>query len=187
MDSYLAGRAFAVRAVLTAAIAVAPATAAGCGGTDARTTTKVVTVRKDAVLTPVGQGRFGYARGLFNELCAGCHTLADAGAHGHRFNLDVPNIEGAEVWNAVQNGEPGMPSWSGRLSSREISALAIYVMSVAQRRGSGEDRWGDQIRRRMQGERARWAHIAASIERELDREGRKAEQPSGRVVPPAKG
>lgn len=184
MDWVAAGGTVAARRLLVVgALVVAVAMTAGCGGGDKQPTKTAVT-SKDAGLTPVGHGRYGYARGLFNELCAGCHTLADAGAHGQRFDLDrVPDLEAGQVWNAIQNGEPGMPPWKERLSSRELSALAVYVMSVARRVG-GDERWGVQIRRRTGGEQARWLRISALIERELDAEGRQAEHSSGRVVPP---
>lgn len=187
MGLFVHGRTQVVRAAFAVLLVAALATA-GCGGGDdggdAKRTPRAVTASKDG-LSPVGKGRYAYARGLFNELCAGCHTLADAGATGQRFDLDVPKIEAAQVWNAIQNGEPGMPSWRERISSREISALATYVMSVAKGKDAGDDRWGTQIRRRIAGETARWTGISASIERQLDREGRKGEHASGRVVPPA--
>lgn len=182
------GRTRVVRTAF-AVILVAVLATAGCGGGDdggdAKRAPRAATASKDAGLTPVGEGRYAYARGLFNELCAGCHTLADAGATGQRFDLDVPKIEAAQVWNAIQNGEPGMPSWKERISSREISALAAYVMSVAKGREAGDERWGKQIRRRIAGETARWNNISKMIEQELDREGRLGEASSGRVVPPA--
>jgi len=161
----------------------------GCDGwvrgrLDGGRATAPVTTSREAKLTPVGEDRFAYARGLFNELCAGCHTLADAGAHGNRFDLDrAPDLEGAQVWNAILNGEPGMPAWNERLSPRELSALAVYVMNVA-RRERGDDRWGKQIKRRMDGEGPGWQRLATLVEQQLDREGRKSEQPSGKVVPP---
>ncbi len=184
MDGFAAGRTAWPRMLAAVLLAMALAATAGCGGDDKEPASTSVTASKEANLTPVGKGRYGYARGLFNELCAGCHTLADAGAHGNRFDLDrVPNLEAGLVWNAILNGEPGMPAWKGRLSDREVSALAVYVMNVARRVG-GDDRWTKQIQRRMAGATARWDRIANLIQRELDREGRKGERPSGKVVPP---
>ncbi|MGC2777404.1 MAG: cytochrome c [Bradyrhizobium sp.] len=96
--------------------------------------------------------RFTYARNLFNEICAGCHSLADAGAHGKRFNLDNdPLLSRALVYQAIKFGEFGMPRWSDVLSEREIAALAGYVDAVAARR-NGETGWGAETKRRQEGE-----------------------------------
>lgn len=190
MDGFAGRWAGASRRALTVGALVALLAVSACGGGDdgsgdATATARAGKASDSASLTPVGTGKSDYGRSLFNELCAGCHTLADAGAHGNRFNLDnVPGLEGAQVWNAIQNGEPGMPPWGDRLSKREISALATYVMTVAKRK-DGNDGWGKQITRRTMGEAARWLRISQLIERELDAEGRKAEVPSGRVVAPA--
>lgn len=64
--------------------------------------------------------------------CGGCHTLAEAGSSG---NVG-PNLDGAKpsralVIERVTNGEGVMPSFSGRLSAKEIADVGAYVSAVA--------------------------------------------------------
>jgi len=127
------------------AMAVALAGTAGCGtGGDGG--------GHPAAVTMAHRRPFGYARSLFNEICAGCHTLADAGAHGKRFDLDNdPLLSRGLVWHAIKFGEFGMPRWRGVLSEREVAALARYVDAVAKRR-NGETGWGAETKRREEGE-----------------------------------
>jgi cbb3-type cytochrome c oxidase subunit III len=64
--------------------------------------------------------------------CAGCHTLAAAGATGTIGpNLDqlMPNM--AAVVNQVTNGGGVMPAFKGKLSPAQIQAVAKYVSSAA--------------------------------------------------------
>lgn len=141
--------ALAPLACLLGALA-AVALAAGCGGakdggtTAGRTARRVVQVRHEAT------DRWTYARALFNEMCAGCHTLADAGATGRRYNLDhSAGVDEAHVRFTIATGEPGMPAWAGVLSRREFEELVAYISTVA-RRTSGDDYWHSQITRRTE-------------------------------------
>lgn len=178
MDGFATGRTAGSRMLAAVLLVTALAMTAGCGSDDKQPARAPVTTSRAAELTPVGTGRFEYARGLFNEMCAGCHALADAGARGTRLDLDrIPDLEGAGVWRAIRNGAPGMPGWRAKLSFREIAALAVYVMNVAERDGG----------RRSEAEEARWSRLAVLVERELEREGRKQEKPAGRVVAPEGG
>ncbi|MGC2777405.1 MAG: cytochrome c [Bradyrhizobium sp.] len=104
----------------------------GCGGArDAQLAAVQPSSRND---------RFAEARSLFREICAGCHTLADAGAHGKRFDLDkdsplalfLPTEAKRRqlVRFAILNGEDGMPAWRGVLSQREARQLIDYVVAV---------------------------------------------------------
>jgi mono/diheme cytochrome c family protein len=169
------------RSMLGVAALVVAVMAAGCGGDDgddAQTTSRraAAHVRAD---------RYSYARGLFNELCAGCHNLDDAGARGQRYDLDrSPGLNAAQVWNAIQNGEPGMPAWGASLSNRELTALAVYVTNVAKHSSKQEPGWSKQFSRRYSGGTERWQRIAKLVSRELEREGREGEGPAGRVLPP---
>jgi len=124
----MAGRALALLLV-----AVGLAAAGGCGGSAAH-------APKPAAVTTARHERFTAARALFNEICAGCHTLADAGAHGKRFDLDTESplvtFLPSEAKRrqlaryAILHGEDGMPSWRGVLSQREIRQLITYVVAV---------------------------------------------------------
>ncbi len=99
--------------------------------------------------------RWSYARARFREMCAGCHTLADAGTHGRRFDLDhVPTLTSDLIRHAIRDGEPGMPAWGDVLSRREFFELWSYIDAVAGRT-EGDTGWDWQIRLRMEGERWR--------------------------------
>jgi cbb3-type cytochrome c oxidase subunit III len=66
--------------------------------------------------------------------CAGCHTLAAAGATGTVGpNLDqvTPKPTMAIVVRQVTNGGAVMPAFKGRLSAAQIQAVAKYVSSSA--------------------------------------------------------
>jgi mono/diheme cytochrome c family protein len=140
--------------LLAGVLAAAVSLAAGCGGGGKTTSTSA---RRSHVVnvTQVSRDRWAYARARFRETCIGCHTLADAGAHGRRFNLDmVGPISTQLARHAIEFGEPGMPSWKGVLSRRELEELVAYVTSVTKNtgEGSGETGWHWQIELRMEGE-----------------------------------
>jgi len=113
--------------------------------TDANGRRMVVPVRA------VKQDRFAYARARFVEMCAGCHTLADAGAHGRRYNLDHGGgLEETHVRYTIAEGEPGMPAWREVLSAREYEELVAYIVAVT-RKDPGDDYWQDQLALRGEG------------------------------------
>lgn len=120
------------RTVTLGLLGAALAAAGGCGSDSEKTTFSATTaVRRD---------RFTEARTLFNEMCAGCHSLADADAHGRRFDLDKDSplvqfldTEAARIALAresIEDGADGMPKWGGVISQREIDQLVDYVISV---------------------------------------------------------
>ena len=64
--------------------------------------------------------------------CAGCHTLADAGATGAVGpSLDALRPSAATVVAAVTGGKGAMPAFGGELSDDDIAAVAAYVSTVA--------------------------------------------------------
>jgi len=64
--------------------------------------------------------------------CAGCHTLAAAGATGTVGpNLDQLKPSTAAVATQVTNGGAVMPAFKGKLSDAQIQAVAKYVSSSA--------------------------------------------------------
>ncbi|MGC2777406.1 MAG: cytochrome c [Bradyrhizobium sp.] len=111
----------------------------GCGGKDAihPAHTAVAVQHPD---------RFTYARGLFRQMCGGCHTLADAGTHGKRLDLEesgvativhTRNAKVALARYAILVGEDNisragvaMPAWKGVLSRRQVDALSTYLGTV---------------------------------------------------------
>lgn len=132
-------RQVAAAAVAAAAVAAA-AVSAGCGDTEDRSAAQAKTA------TVARPDRFAYARRLFREICGSCHTLADAGTTGDRFNLDtespIVNYLRTERdkrrlarW-AIEEGEgEGMPAFRGPLTRREIDALVTYIVAVAGKGG----------------------------------------------------
>ncbi|MFL5830818.1 MAG: c-type cytochrome [Solirubrobacteraceae bacterium] len=64
--------------------------------------------------------------------CANCHTLKAAGASGTVGpNLDQLQPSADQVRAIVSSGGGGMPSFTSKLSSAQIAAVASYVSSVA--------------------------------------------------------
>jgi mono/diheme cytochrome c family protein len=64
--------------------------------------------------------------------CAGCHTLAAAGATGTTGpNLDQLKPSTAVAAHQVMVGGGGMPAFQGKLSPAQIQAVAKYVSSSA--------------------------------------------------------
>lgn len=99
----------------------------------------------------VARDRWTYARARFREMCAGCHSLIDARAHGQRYYLDhAGGLSTDRVRFAIEEGEPGMPPWRGVISRREEEELVAYVSTVAKHLG-GETNWLWQIRLRQEG------------------------------------
>jgi mono/diheme cytochrome c family protein len=64
--------------------------------------------------------------------CAGCHTLADAGATGTVGpSLDAARPSATLVAQRVREGKGVMPSFAGQLGDAEIAAVAAYVSGAA--------------------------------------------------------
>jgi cytochrome c6 len=64
--------------------------------------------------------------------CAGCHTLADAGATGSVGpNLDDAKPSAELVVDRVTNGQGAMPAYGDSLTEEQIADIAAYVSSVA--------------------------------------------------------
>lgn len=63
--------------------------------------------------------------------CAGCHTLADAGASGTVGpNLDEAAPPHEIVVDFVTNGAGAMPSFAGQLSEQQIQDVAAYIVQA---------------------------------------------------------
>jgi len=64
--------------------------------------------------------------------CAGCHTLADAGATGTIGpNLDETMPSSDVVIDRVTNGRGVMPPFKDTLTEQQIADVAAYITSVA--------------------------------------------------------
>ncbi len=115
----------------TAATTAAPAasteaepatTEAPAASTEAAATTEAAPAAGDAAA----------GKAVFATNCAGCHTLADAGATGAVGpNLDDLKPDEATVVNKVETGGGPMPAFKGTLSDADIANVAAYVSSVA--------------------------------------------------------
>jgi len=83
---------------------------------------------------PAGGGGGGAEDGkaIFTANCASCHTLAAAGASGTVGpNLDQAKPDEALVRERVTNGKGVMPSFKGKLTNAQITAVAKYVSQNA--------------------------------------------------------
>src|SRR5829696_3380386 len=139
------------RLALLAAVVAALASTVGCGGESDRTSD--APPRRVVQVEHVERDRWTYARARFNELCAGCHSLADARATGRRFNLDhAGDLDETRVRAVIANGEPGMPAFRGVVSKREYEELVAYVSTVDQHT-PGEDDYKWQLKLRAEGEK----------------------------------
>jgi cytochrome c553 len=64
--------------------------------------------------------------------CSNCHTLKAANANGTVGpDLDQLQPSADQVRSIVSSGGGGMPSFTGKLTSAQIAAVANYVSSVA--------------------------------------------------------
>jgi mono/diheme cytochrome c family protein len=69
---------------------------------------------------------------IFAQSCAGCHTLAAAGASGTVGpNLDDTSMDQAAIAEKIRAGGGGMPSFGGQLEQPQIDAVAEYVAGAA--------------------------------------------------------
>jgi cytochrome c5 len=151
--------------MLVASAVVVLATGCGSSGNDKTTT---VPTKKVVAVKHVATDRWTYARGRFREMCAGCHTLADAGARGRRFNLDRSTaVDENHVRATIAEGEPGMPAWRDVLAQREYEELVAYVVAVT-RHQPGDDYWHRQIEMRTEG--AFWTRADTRRLEEIARE-----------------
>jgi mono/diheme cytochrome c family protein len=84
-----------------------------------------------------GGGQLAEGKALFTVHCAGCHTLADAGATGVVGpNLDQSKPPRTLVVERVMHGKGVMPPFTGLysnghfLTDDEVQAIADYVTSA---------------------------------------------------------
>jgi mono/diheme cytochrome c family protein len=64
--------------------------------------------------------------------CAGCHTLADANAHGTVGpNLDQLKPPLSKVVTQVIKGGGAMPAFKGQLSAKQIADVSAYVVKAS--------------------------------------------------------
>ena len=93
----------------------------------------------DVASAPPPRGQVAEGKAIFTEHCAGCHTLADAGATG----VVGPDLDGSKpskalVVERVTYGKGAMQSFRGVsgghfFSKADVEAVADYVSSAAGR------------------------------------------------------
>lgn len=118
------------------AVAALATGAAACGDDgdsgDAGAPPATTTVAPATTAQPGGAGDAAAGKGVFTANCAGCHTLADAGATGAAGpNLDTLKPDLATVQAQVTNGGGAMPPFGDKLTEQQIADVATYVSSVA--------------------------------------------------------
>jgi len=106
---------------------------AGCGDDEGGSAdTGTTTQQQQTTETAGGEQTAAAGKEVFTSNCAGCHTLADAGANGQQApNLDELRPSEAVVERQVTNGGSKMPAFKDKLSAEQIQAVATYVSSVA--------------------------------------------------------
>jgi mono/diheme cytochrome c family protein len=78
--------------------------------------------------TVYGKGAGADGAKVFQGNCGSCHTLSAAGTSGQVGpNLDNISLSAADIESIVHGGRGAMPSFDGRLSGPEISAVAAFV------------------------------------------------------------
>ena len=75
-----------------------------------------------------GKGAGADGAKVFQSSCGSCHTLSAAGTSGQVGpNLDDTALSASEIESVVRDGRGSMPSFDGKLSDAEISAVAAFV------------------------------------------------------------
>ena len=97
--------------------------------------TVVGTVPKQQTATVPSQYQHGDAtagKQVFASAgCVGCHTLADANAHGNVGpNLDQAKPPLSLAVERVTKGAGAMPSFKGQLSDKQIADVTAYVVKA---------------------------------------------------------
>lgn len=123
-------RMWIARAVLAALAAALAACGSGAGGAPASPS------RPPMRVAPVAAGRILFVR----ERCGDCHALAAVGARGAGGGPDFDTSEQltrAQLRAALVEGANGMPSYAGRLSPRQLDALAAFLFAATRRPRDG--------------------------------------------------
>jgi mono/diheme cytochrome c family protein len=116
IDKVLASGCWATAAVLVVMLLAGPAVIAN----DSKT--------KSGASAGYGANAAADGARLFKDNCGSCHTLTAAGTRGTAGpNLDNTSLSQADIESKIGSGGGGMPSFGGKLSEKEIKAVAAYV------------------------------------------------------------
>lgn len=66
---------------------------------------------------------------LYSQNCAGCHGSDRNGGRGPALLPDTLTEQASVYVDIITNGEGGMPSFEGKLSSEEIEAVVAFIQS----------------------------------------------------------
>lgn len=148
-------RRFIAVVIALSVLALGVLSACGGGADEAGTINQDVTIGTGTEATPVEGGDAGTAESVEEEApaettaaaegdaaageaifasagCAGCHTLAAAGANGAVGpNLDDVKPSYEATLDIVTNGRGAMPAYSGQLSEADIQNVSAFVAQNA--------------------------------------------------------
>jgi cytochrome c6 len=104
-----------------------------------KVTGTVVKVHVVAIAPQYKNGDADAGKAVFTSAgCAGCHTLADANAHGTVGpNLDTLKPPLSKVVPQVLNGGGAMPAFKDTLSAKQIADVSAYVVKATGGNPSG--------------------------------------------------
>jgi mono/diheme cytochrome c family protein len=109
-----------------ATVVLVAVTLAGCGS-GASVTTGAAGA---AATTSTGSSASALAEGksIFSDNCVRCHGASGQGVTGPSLQNET---DIAKVTNQVRNGGQRMPSFGGKLSDAQVTAVVQYVLSFA--------------------------------------------------------
>lgn len=103
----------------------------GAGEAAATEEAATTAAEEGETVAAAGEGDAAAGEAVFSA-CAGCHTLAAAGANGAVGpNLDELKPSYDQVLQVVTNGKGAMPAFSGQLSEDDIKNVSAYVAQNA--------------------------------------------------------
>lgn len=118
-------------------LAAVGALAAGCGGSvvdplPSNHVAVTTTIAKETLPAAYQKGDATAGKAVFTSAgCTGCHTLKDAGATGTVGpNLDDAKPPATLVYDRVTQGKSAMPSFKGKLSTKQIADVIAYVVKA---------------------------------------------------------
>ena len=97
------------------------------------TAVRTVTVT-ETVMRTVARRDARAGRRVFRTVCARCHALKPGDWTGNRVNLTALQPTYETTVAKVTRGGIAMPSFSGKLSRRQIRDVAVFVSRTAERR-----------------------------------------------------
>lgn len=133
-DRSMSPRRHTVRAALVAALlglGLAGAVAAGAGAATPKPKKPAAPKPLSPAAVRAADLKAGGTLFMVNG-CGACHTLAGARVDGAKApDLDVLGLPAAEIVRQLTKGSISMPSFKGRLTTKQIAQLAGYIAATA--------------------------------------------------------